>query len=59
MSTVIYGDTVGLMIWSEEPITISLESKELADSYQDFFASLLKISKKIIVFLCSSPNILH
>lgn len=45
-STVIFGDTVGLMIWSEEPIAITLESKELADSYRDFFESLWKISKK-------------
>lgn len=45
-STAIYGDTVGLMIWSDEPVAIILESKELADSYRDFFNSLWKISKK-------------
>jgi sugar-specific transcriptional regulator TrmB len=45
-STAIFGDTVGLMIWSEEPIAITLQSKELADSYRDFFESLWKIAKK-------------
>jgi len=45
-STVIFGDTVGLMIWTDEPIAITLRSQELADSYRDFFKSLWKISKK-------------
>lgn len=44
-STVIFSDTVGLMIWTDEPIAISLQSKELADSYRDFFESLWKIAK--------------
>jgi len=45
-STVIFGDTVGLMIWAKEPVAITLQSKELADGYRDFFESLWKIAKK-------------
>ncbi len=45
-STAIFGDMVGLMIWTEEPIAITLESRELADSYRDFFNSLWKIARK-------------
>jgi sugar-specific transcriptional regulator TrmB len=44
-STVVFGDTVGLMIWTDEPVAITLQSKELADSYRDFFESLWKIAK--------------
>lgn len=44
-STAIFGNTVGLMIWTEEPIAISLESEELADSYRDFFETLWKTAK--------------
>jgi len=45
-STAIYGDTVGLMIWADEPIAITLESHELANSYRDFFDSLWRIARK-------------
>lgn len=45
-STAIFGNMVGLMIWTEEPIAITLESRELADSYRDFFESLWKIAQK-------------
>jgi sugar-specific transcriptional regulator TrmB len=45
-STLIYGNTVGLFIWADEPIAITLESRELADSYRDFFEALWKVAKK-------------
>ncbi len=41
-STNIYGDTVAIVIWSAEPIVITVESREVARSYKQYFDSLWK-----------------
>jgi sugar-specific transcriptional regulator TrmB len=44
-STNIFGSTVAILVWTEEPIVITIESVEVADSYREYFASLWKIAK--------------
>jgi hypothetical protein len=39
-STNIYAHTTAIQIWLPDPIVILIESKEVAQSYKDFFASL-------------------
>lgn len=41
-STNIFNDTVAILIWSADPIVISIESAEVAESYRQYFASLWK-----------------
>lgn len=43
--TIIYGDKVELIIWTEDPFVVMIESKELADSYRNFFNVLWKTAK--------------
>lgn len=45
-STNIFADTVAIIIWSQDPILITLESKEVAKSYRNYFDALWKIAKK-------------
>ena len=39
-STIVYADKVGIFMWTEEPIAVLIESKELAGSYKNYFYSL-------------------
>jgi hypothetical protein len=41
----IVGDKVGIILWSEQPLGILIESKEIADSFRNYFALLWKIAK--------------
>jgi sugar-specific transcriptional regulator TrmB len=41
-STNILNDTVAILIWSADPIVITIESAEVADSYRQYFSSLWK-----------------
>ncbi len=45
-STNIYGDTTAILIWTPEPIVISIESKEVAESYRQYFSTLWKLAKE-------------
>ena len=45
-STNIFNDTVAIFIWTEEPIVIAIESKEVAASYRHYFDSLWKVAKE-------------
>jgi sugar-specific transcriptional regulator TrmB len=44
-STNIYGNTVAIQIWSQDPIVILIESAEVAQSYKDYFETLWKVAK--------------
>jgi sugar-specific transcriptional regulator TrmB len=44
-STNIFGNTVAILIWSAEPIVITIESEEIAANYKHFFQSLWKSSR--------------
>ncbi len=44
-STNIFNDTVAILIWTEDPIVITIESKEVAESYKHYFDSLWKNAK--------------
>jgi sugar-specific transcriptional regulator TrmB len=41
-STNIFLNTVAIIVWSFEPIVITIESSEVAQSYKDYFGSLWK-----------------
>lgn len=41
-STNIFKDTVAMIVWDTDPIVITIESKAIADSYRQYFASLWK-----------------
>ena len=43
--TIIRGDTVGIIIWSELPLGIIIRQKEAADSYEAFFQTLWNTTK--------------
>ena len=45
-STNIFGSTVYIQIWSQDPIAIVIESEEVATSYRDFFETLWKMGVK-------------
>jgi sugar-specific transcriptional regulator TrmB len=45
-TTTIYGNKVAFWIWSDEPLTIIIESDRMAESYRKYFELLLKIAKK-------------
>jgi len=44
-STNIFGATVAIQIWLPDPIVITIESPEVAQSYKDYFDSLWKMAK--------------
>lgn len=44
-STNIFNDTVAILVWTEDPIVITIESKEVAESYRHYFDSLWKNAK--------------
>lgn len=43
----IYGDKVATIMWSSEPIGIVIRSKEIAQSYKDYFSVLWKMAKAL------------
>lgn len=45
-TTTIYGNKVAFWIWSDEPLTIIIESERMAESYRRYFELLWKIAKK-------------
>lgn len=44
-ATNIYGNKVAIILWTEEPIAILVNQKEIADSYRNYFELLWKMSK--------------
>ncbi len=44
-NTWIYGDKVAIIVWSDQPIATLIRSKEVANSYKQFFDVLWKDSK--------------
>jgi len=44
--TIIYGDRVGIIIWSEPFLAIRIKSKELADTYQSYFEIMWAVSER-------------
>ena len=44
-STFIYEDKIAIFMWTEDPIAILIENKELADSYKNYFKVLWKFAK--------------
>ena len=45
-TTFVYGDNVGIVLWSAEPLAISIKSGEIAKSYENFFQLLWSIAKR-------------
>ena len=45
-ATNIYGNKVALIVWSENPFVVLIESKEIADSYRKKFEMLWKKCSK-------------
>jgi sugar-specific transcriptional regulator TrmB len=46
MSVIIYGDTVDYLIFSENPMGIHIESKEIAESFMHYFNLMWSMAKK-------------
>jgi len=44
-ATNIYGDKVAIILWTDEPLAILINQKEIADSYRDYFNILWKLAK--------------
>lgn len=44
-STNVFNDTVAILIWSPDPIVITIESADVAESYRQYFAALWKIAR--------------
>jgi DNA-binding MarR family transcriptional regulator len=44
--TVVYGDTVGIIVWSPKPVATIIEDRNVATTYRDFFEVLWKQAKK-------------
>ncbi|MBI4175382.1 hypothetical protein HY523_02060 [Candidatus Berkelbacteria bacterium] len=44
-STNIFNDTVAILIWSTDPIVLTIDSPEVAQSYHQYFDSLWKLAK--------------
>ncbi|MBW2990041.1 hypothetical protein KY358_07035, partial [Candidatus Woesearchaeota archaeon] len=42
-TTVVYGNKAAILLWLEEPLAIMIESKEVAESYKNYFELLWKI----------------
>ncbi|HLC51180.1 MAG TPA: helix-turn-helix domain-containing protein [archaeon] len=45
-ATNIWGDKVAIIIWSEQPLVVMIESKEIADSYRHHFEFLWSVAEK-------------
>ena len=45
-TTWIYGDKVAITVWSEQPIATVIRSRQVADSYKQFFRILWETAKK-------------
>lgn len=45
-TTWIYGDKVAIIVWSHQPIATLMRSKDVADSYRQFFSILWNSSKE-------------
>ena len=45
-TTWVYGDKVAIIVWSDQSLATLIRSKEVADSYHQFFQALWKDSKK-------------
>jgi uncharacterized protein YpuA (DUF1002 family) len=45
-SITIYGDKLGITLWSEEPITILVKNKEIAENFLKYFELIWKIAKE-------------
>lgn len=45
-STNIYGDVIGIIIWAEEPILITITSHEVAESYKNYFRQLWQLAAR-------------
>lgn len=45
-STFVYGDKVALIVWSEVPFAMLIESKDVAFSYKKYFEELWSMAKK-------------
>lgn len=45
-TTWIYGDKTAIIVWSDQPIATLIRSKQVADSYRQFFSILWKSSKE-------------
>lgn len=43
----IIGNKIGIILWSEEPLGILIESKEIAESFRNYFKLLWKIAKPL------------
>ena len=43
----IVGNKVGIILWSEDPIGILIENKEIADSFSNYFKLLWKLAKPL------------
>ncbi len=44
-TTIIFNETAAIIIWNPEPIVITIESPEVAESYRHYFESLWQIAK--------------
>jgi HTH-type transcriptional regulator, sugar sensing transcriptional regulator len=44
-STNIFNDTLAILVWSNDPIVITIESPEIAQSYKDYFETVWKVAK--------------
>ena len=45
-TTWIYGNKVAIIVWSDQPIATLMRSKDIADSYKQFFNILWNSSKE-------------
>lgn len=45
-STTIYGQNISIILWTEDPLIVSVRNKEIANSYKKFFDFLWEIAKK-------------
>jgi sugar-specific transcriptional regulator TrmB len=43
----IVGDKVGIILWSEQPLGILIENKDIAESFRNYFRLLWNIAKKL------------
>lgn len=45
-STNIFGSTVAILVWTEDPIVITIESASVAESYRQYFQAFWSIAKE-------------
>ena len=43
----VVGEKVGMILWSEQPLGILIENREIADSFRTYFELLWKLAKEI------------